>query len=498
MLCLCACIQTSGAQQQYILKANEGRMEENLGNYYCTQTGSAELHFVLKLPTIMNVTQDNGIDCDAIAGSSRSELQSCRVARPLLRALHFIKKDATNLTRHELQRIYDIVTSFETENITQSNIMRRGILTSIGSMIGNVFGLATDERVDHITETMKKIYDITYKSASVLDASGAKISKIINAQNDRLDHLSALMLGEHNLTATLFRDFNSVALNLDVTTQIVGQAVRFVAAYVRSLEGINDLKYALHKLISGHLTDELIARETIALEIEALRRDLGGALTVCHLDVGYYYLHAQVKAFRSNGSLVITVLVPFSHYSNKFTAVKVIPVAMPSHLPGNSGYMQLKLDKNILLYSKEHAVYTELESEPNAETAVVNMVGKPFRTLDERSIASCSEAIIFRNVEKQRTLCEFHLMHESTPESQLIRIDARHIFVAGITALVLQCTNQDEYRVEVAAILNADCNCHVRSKNLFLPALSVNYSFARPKLSRVVYTYNSLLLTKLN
>jgi len=91
-------------------------------------------------------------------------------------------------------------------------------------------------------------------------------------------------------------------------------------------------------------------------------------------------------------------------------------------------------------------------------------------------------------------------MHDSTPASQLIRIDARHIFVAGITALMLQCTNQDEYRLEVnqlAAILNADCNCHVRSKNLFLPALSVNCSLARPKVPRIVYTYNSLLLKSL-
>jgi len=376
-LCLGVCLLLTEAQQNIRLKANEGRAEIMLGTF-CTHTSTAELHFVLKLPQIMNVTHETEIDCEVVVGQRRHDIQNCRVAKPLLHVLFKLKRDANNLTRTELQRVHDIATSFDIENTTQTRQLRRSLLTGLGSLIGNVLGLATEDKVQHISETMKKIYDVTYKAASALDASGGKITKIIQAQNARIDHMSSLLQNEHNLTATVYREFNMMAVNFDISVQVTAQAIKFTASYIRSLTAITELTYGLHQLLAGKLTDEILPREALKTELFALKRELGDTLTVCHDDVSYYYTHASVKAFRNTDSLVITVEVPLSYYREKIFGVKILPIPLPSHLPGDNGYMQLRLDKNIFLYSKFHAVYTELDDTPNAATAIADLIGKPF------------------------------------------------------------------------------------------------------------------------
>jgi len=212
----------------------------------------------------MNVTHETEIDCEAIVGQRRAEMQNCRIAKPLLHVLFKLKRDANNLTRTELQRVYDIATSFDIENSTQTRQLRRSLLSGLGSLIGGVLGLATEDRVQHISETMKKIYDVTYRAASALDASGGKITKVIQAQNARIEHMSSLVRNEHNITATVYREFNMLAINFDISVQVNAQAIKFTAAYIRSLTAITELTYGLHQLLAGKLTDELLPRETLS------------------------------------------------------------------------------------------------------------------------------------------------------------------------------------------------------------------------------------------
>jgi len=202
--------------------------------------------------------------------------------------------------------------------------------------MGGVLGLATEDREQHISETLKKIYDVTFRAAGALDASGGKITNVIQGQNARIEHMSSLLRNEHNLTATVYREFNMLAINFDISVQVTAQAIKFTAAYISSLTAITELTYGLHQLLAGKLTDELLPRETLKTELLALRQELGNTLTVCHDDLGYYYTHASVKAFRNTDSLVITVEVPLSYYREKFIGIKILPIPLPSHFPGDN------------------------------------------------------------------------------------------------------------------------------------------------------------------
>ena len=111
--------------------------------------------------------------------------------------------------------------------------------------------------------------------------------------------------------------------------------------------------------------------------------------------------------------------------------------------------MQLRLDKNIFLYSKFHAVYTELDDAPNAATAIADLIGKPFFTLSERKVTSCAAALILQRTADLHELCEFHLLHGAKPRPQIMRIDVKHIFIAGISSVQLDCTDQDAQSLQV-------------------------------------------------
>ena len=496
LMTVIVCIMMTNTVQagaQYIIRPNMGQAQEELGRY-CISTSEAELHFMLKLPELDNMTYETEVDCQSI-GNGRSEIHNCRVIKPLLTTLHIMRRDASNLTREELTRIYALVTSFDIKRDNRSRDAR-SILTTVGSMIGNVFGLATDEKLSHVEKVVKQIYDVTFRAANTLEASGSKLSKVILTQNDRLDTMHRLLETEHNATAVLFREFSAVSLNFDLSHMIISQALKFVMTYIRALQSITELSDSLHQLLRGRLSDELISREILATELKALKRELHG-LHICHDDIAFYYQYASVKAFRSEGTLVITVGVPLSYFSEGFTAIRILSLPMPSHIDSSTNYMQLYLERNIFLYSDTHGVYAELNESPDRATGIVNMRGKSFVTLNEA--ATCAAAIIKKNIDQQRALCEYRL-HSGNPLQQLFRVDQTHVFVAGTNVVQLQCGRQDGVEMEIkqiAAVLRVDCNCDIRiNNNLFLPSQSVNCS-QRFQIPRTLYFSNLPLLKSL-
>ena len=270
-----ACIMLSlvRAETDCIIRPSMGHAETNLGRH-CIYTQDAELHFILNLPEIGNISSDTDVECQSIA-NGRSEMQACRIMRPLITALHAMRRDASNLTRTELSRIYALMTSFDVSRDNSSRTVR-SILSSIGSVVGGVFGWATSERMDHVEKVIKQIYDVTFRAANTLEASGNKVSRLIKAENERLDVMHRLLETEHNASSILFKELNAVSINLELGYQAIGHALRFVTAYIRSLQAITELSDALHQLLRGRLTDLLIAREVFMTELMALKQQLNG------------------------------------------------------------------------------------------------------------------------------------------------------------------------------------------------------------------------------
>ena len=160
---LVICTSLTATDAKHILRVNEGYILEESKGKLCAETSSANLHFILKLPVMMeNATLEDQFQCGTVAGPSRAILLACRQARPLLNALLFLKQEVTKTTRQELTRIFDMLQSFEHEQTTNNTQQRRGILTSIGSYLGGALGLATETHVQEITKTMKHLYDISF------------------------------------------------------------------------------------------------------------------------------------------------------------------------------------------------------------------------------------------------------------------------------------------------------------------------------------------------
>jgi len=497
------CTTLTATDAKHIIRINHGYILDESEGKFCAETATADLHFVLTLPTMLeNATLEDRFHCGAVAGESRAILLACRQSRPLLNALLFLKQGLTAVTRLELTRIYDMLQSFEHEESGNNNTQQRGtrgILTSIGGFLGGALGLASESHVNEIAQTMKHIYDITYKSAKTLDMTGQKISKVIQTQNERLDLLNSILRDEHNLSQAIYDRFNQQSINFDMTSQIIANSLGYMSDHIAHLDNINSMKNSLHQLILGELTDELVSREILSSEIKALQNQLGTTLTVCHLDTSYYYKMNTVRAFRTADQLIITVPVPLSHYSDKFTAVRIIPIPMPSHMR-ETGYIQMTVDRNTLLYTMNAGVYTELDTFPNIHTGIASLPGKTFHILHPNKINSCEEAILFNKHDRQKELCNFHYWQGKTPNEIMIRTDETHALVAGISQVKLTCSGQEDQIIRVSqasAMIKVDCNCDISTENLLLPAVSSSCSLNKPRIPRVVYNYNSFLLKSL-
>ena len=484
------------SESRYVSRINEGLVIQELSDNICLQTSTANLHFILKLPTIdANSSVERDFDCGSITNGTRANMHGCRVIRPLLNSLHHLQKSMTITTKTELIRILDMLTAFEHQD---KNTTKRGFLTSIGSWVGGTFGLATMDHIADIKTTLRQLYDITYNSAQTLDASGKTMSKIVVTQNKRMDILHSLIQQETNISRSLFREFNRFGINFDITSQIVGQSIRHISQYIENLEHINSISYGLHQLITGQLTDELVSRELLHQELIMLQSQLGTATSICHTDSGFYYSANTAKAFRTADSLIISVSVPLSHYRERFAAIRVIPTPLPMHTEGNS-YMLLKIDKDMIIYSLSAAVWIELDKPPT-ETGIILLEQQPIQIIRPDTPTSCIQAIILRRGEWMAAHCQFQYFHSSQPPPRIIRIETNKVILIGVSEAKLACNGQEPQKItinQITAVMKVDCNCDITTKSLFLPSVLAHCALGAPRLPKIVYGYNKLLLQSL-
>jgi len=404
----------------------------------------------------------------------------------------------TTTTKNELLRVLDMLKTFEHEQATNNGTQRkRGLLTSIGGWLGNTLGLATQDHVAEIKSTMKHIYDLTFNSAKALDTSGKVISKIVHTQNERLDNLHSILMKGQNISRSLYHEFNKFGINFDVSTQLIGQSIRYISQYIENLDHISSVKQGLHSLITGLIADELVSRELLSRELQALQSQLGSTIFLCQNDSSFYYKASNARAFRTADSLIISLPVPLSHYSERFAAVRIIPTPLPSH--AGAGHMQLKIDKDVILYSLNAGVYIELEKPPDNNGIIVHEQ-QTLYALRPDTPHSCVQAILLRHSNWMTDFCQFQYFHSSPPQPRIIRVDTNKVVLIGISEAQLSCSGQELQKItvnQVTALLKVDCNCDITTRTLFLPSVSASCGLGTPRLPRVAYGYNKLLLQSL-
>jgi len=137
---------------------------------------------------------------------------------------------------------------------------------------------------------------------------------------------------------------------------------------------------------------------------------------------------------------------------------------------------------------------------PLTDTGILPYEQQAFQIMQPAAASTCIEAIIVHQGDQLTDLCQFQYYHNSLPKARITRLDNASVLLVGISLVKLSCSGQDELIVkvnQVSAVLKVDCNCDLRTKTLFLPAISANCSLSRPKLPRIVYNYNNLLLKSL-
>ena len=73
----------------------------------------------------------------------------------------------------------------------------------------------------------------------------------------------------------------------------------------------------MNDLLQGRLSHDLVPREVLAAELKALESELNGSLYLCETDPGFYCLNGDIKLFRVNSTLIVTLKVPLSMYIEK-------------------------------------------------------------------------------------------------------------------------------------------------------------------------------------
>ena len=457
----------------------------------------ADLNFIIRLPSVTNGSSyETEIDCGKLT-SSRGELVNCRTMRPLLNAIFHMRKEMHNGTRHQLSRLYELLTEFRTTDNDNNTRNTRSLLPVVGTLLGSLFGISTDQQMEHMQKVMDHVKKVTLRAAAALDSSSGKISKIVEAQDSRIDHLAGILTHEANMTATLYREMNMVLVNFDLTIPIISTGMAHITDYIRSTQIASELIDGLDDLLKGRLSHDLIPREVLAAELKALENELNGSLYLCQTDPGFYYLHGDIKLFRVNSTLIVTLKVPLSMYKEKFDVIQIKTTVLPSYLP-QASYMQMKLDQNTFGVNKRLNLYFPLDEGPIRSTAI-DMTDRPFRVLDENTIKTCAQAILLDRTSIMHNLCDYQLHYNRKPPADLYRLDHRHIFVTGTETVNIRCPNSEEMTMpvtQVAAILDVSCDCDVRIANLMLHKLAHNCT-SRQRLPKVLYNSNIVLLQSL-
>ena len=365
----------------------------------------------------------------------------CRSIRKLISTAHSLYVNTTVETRETVKHIYDLLPD---QNFTRPSLSKRALLPFVGDIMSGLFGTASERQVAPIQNEIKRLADGFQLVVRGMEFQHRRLSGYMTLANNRMDTITNMTVVQEQAIQSLVTEFQRMQSSQSTLQFTFQAAITKITEYIAVTKQMLEFKNAIHLLVNGFLSPEIIDKDTLKETITSVNAELDKQYPGLRLVYGtasdYYNIHDYLIA-RHGRELLIQIHMPVTSVFDPLSVYKIETFSVP--VPTQSGHVtQVVGLPNYLVTHQKHSYYVVLDridSTINSKTWYTKDHYYAFRSF-KRDV-SCVSALFQNDVALVREICRFNLRKaELTPHVWFLS-DSEAIFV-NITHASLQCEGQ--------------------------------------------------------
>ena len=345
---------------------------------------------------------------------------------------------------------------------------KRALIPFVGSIMGGLFGLITEDSMKKIVTHINSLTSENNKISNALKQYGGSLASFVSQTEKRLDN--AMQGIENNyqglifLNALIQRDFKNLEDHYTDYFQILTDQSQ---DSITLQNYIIDLKTAIINLIEGKLSPILLKPDVIQQTVSDIQTILNANYTgfkILTSNPHYYYNYAKYIVLQNNTKLYLVVQFPLTTHGKLFEVYKIksFPVAVTTN---NSHATQLFDLPKYMLITHDRKFFTTLTFEQMNMCQGITPKHCNFNPVFESSnTTECAFHIFSNDKQKIKTFCDFKFLPNAI-SPQIVQISDDSVLIYKYDNLNLMCNDKN---ITVAGcsfcIFKIPCHCILFSK----------------------------------
>ena len=382
----------------------------------------------------------------------------------------------------------DLIRQLITKDSTRG---KRAALQIVGSLLQDLFGLATDPDIQDLKKKLgiaqgnimaDKMYNVDRDTLIIQLAKGHnEVLQIVSDHTKQAELIfNVYFQAMDNVTKTLQGDQTLLFKALKYSDIFQGHISLYMLLSEKYVYLLNTL-LGLQSLCNNKLTPHLAHPATVHANLELLslkNHNFRQLLKLYTTNPDYYYSHPVASLTSINESMVeITLQVPVHvpDYIRHMYKVSIFAVPLHAHDPTENGHTNIINVYKYIVFAKEgYSLTNDIQTIANC------------RTIHPLTFDTCTYAL-YRDATKDiKQLCNVNLVLTSPlPTTHVSLSKIEHLIVSQAKVATLICPNQTHDINQTAmTIIRISCDCIYKSKAFIIQASSVSCS----ETDKVVFT----------
>jgi hypothetical protein len=425
----------------------------------------AHFTFLIRLPDQVNPLNRTSVNC-----TEKSDPRRCLKIRSLA-------TEVANMHVHMAETLQTAISTIYhwADALDEKRVKRSASPKWLTSALSWLTGLADENDVKTIQDSIHKLQTMVGKAAQTFAQSETHIGQVMKLTNERINTLQSLTEMTHESLNTVYKKLMDEMTEDQNVHLLLGKTVNQIQQYVSRMVEAETLGQAIQTLVTGRIPVTLISYKSmihmIAKMNEYLRTHHPHLMIVKH-DPLYYYQKAKFTTFRHGAFLYIHIECPLSSYYPEFKIYSLEKIQLQAHANDN---FHTILANDIKLIGFNNRYYFHLEN-PMTLPQMININRSPLH-LQQRRIPGCVPALLDGDATAIKQHCDFHLVHGYL-EPQIIRLSAKRIFLSNISSLWFHCDSGSYNKTDEIqgkqVIIDSICACEIHAGTHILPRLAMS------------------------
>ena len=376
---------------------------------------------------------------------------------------------------------------------------KRAVLSFVGDIASNLFGVATTGQVRMLANHINNIIKNQNKLAGRTFANAGRFISYMHKTNRRIHNLVEMTNMNHNIlknvTALMRREARQTAELIKDATKMFNLFMRRSHSAHTIHRHLNDFRIGIHELAQRRLSPSLVPVGLLQSTLKNVRQELKfnhPLLKVATEHAAFYYQDTQVYFMFQNTSVFVTIQIPLTSNPQLFDLYRVRSLPVPFN-HSTAHVTSITNLPDFFAISQDQQSFMELSS-----TDIMQCPGAPIRrcpvpTAERLMDNPTCAASLFLDTNK-KTTCDV-TVREDGLLSTIIPVSPAKVLLSGIPDFIYTCNGKVIKKPGCTFCeVEIPCGCSLATDNFQMDPRLTDCPLDGPRTPTVRYPVNLALL----